>query len=51
MSERIQKLLARAGYGSRREVDRWLKEGLIEVNGEPATPGDRASADDRHHPV
>lgn len=47
MSERIQKLLARAGYGSRREVDRWLGEGLIEVNGELATPGDRASAEDQ----
>lgn len=46
MTERIQKLLSRAGYGSRRQVDRWLQEGLITVNGELATPGDQADADD-----
>lgn len=44
--ERIQKLLARAGYGSRRQVDRWLAEGLITVNNETAKPGDRATVDD-----
>lgn len=46
MSERIQKLLSRAGYGSRRQVDRWLQEGLITLNGEPATPGDQAELTD-----
>jgi len=47
--ERIQKLLARAGYGSRREIDRWLAEGLIKVNNHQAKPGDRASAEDTIH--
>lgn len=45
--ERIQKLLARAGHGSRREVERWLAQGEIAVNGELAKVGDKASAEDR----
>ena len=39
MAERIQKMLSRAGYGSRREIERWIGEGLILVNGSPATTG------------
>jgi len=39
MAERIQKMLSRAGYGSRREIERWIGEGLILVNGSPATIG------------
>ncbi|MEO0996348.1 MAG: pseudouridine synthase [Pseudomonadota bacterium] len=46
MTVRLQKLLARAGVGSRRQVDRWLAEGLIRVNGAVAKPGDRAGAED-----
>lgn len=39
MAERIQKMLSRAGYGSRREIERWVEEGVILVNGVKATAG------------
>ncbi len=39
---RIQKALARAGVASRREIERWIAEGRIQVNGEVVTrPGTR----------
>ena len=45
--EKLQKILAGAGIGSRREMERWISEGRITVNGEKASLGDRASAEDR----
>jgi len=39
MAERIQKILSRAGYGSRREIERWVAAGDILVNGIKATTG------------
>lgn len=46
-SERLQKLLSQAGLGSRREMERWIEAGLIQVNGVTAKIGDSATADDK----
>jgi len=42
--EKLQKVLARLGLGSRREIERWISEGRIKVNDEVATLGDRITA-------
>lgn len=47
MKERLQKMLARAGLGSRREIESWIEAGLIRVNGRVAHLGDQAGAGDR----
>lgn len=44
--EKLHKVLARSGIGSRREMERWIKEGRVVVNGEVATLGDRISEGD-----
>ena len=46
MAERIQKILARAGYGSRRQLEGLIKEGKVTVNGDVAKLGDQASMGD-----
>jgi 23S rRNA pseudouridine2605 synthase len=43
---RLQKLLAAAGYGSRRSIEEWIRGGRIQINGRTAQLGDRASASD-----
>lgn len=43
MSEKIQKVLARVGLGSRRAMEQWITEGRVSVNGQIATLGDRIS--------
>ena len=46
-SERLQKILSQAGFGSRREMERWIEGGLVQVNGVQAKIGDVASAEDK----
>jgi len=44
--QRIQKLLAQAGLASRRELERWISQGRVSVNGQVAQLGDRISSQD-----
>lgn len=46
MDEKIQKVLARAGFGSRRELEEWIKQGRVKINGNVATIGDRVTKGD-----
>ncbi len=44
---KLHKLLAQAGLGSRRELEQWIAEGRLAVNGQPAHTGQRVSFGDR----
>ncbi|MGV3344371.1 23S rRNA pseudouridine(2605) synthase RluB [Enterobacteriaceae bacterium LUAb1] len=44
MSEKLQKVLARAGHGSRREIETMIAAGRVSVDGKRATLGDRIEA-------
>ncbi|MDR0702721.1 MAG: pseudouridine synthase [Azoarcus sp.] len=45
--ERLQKVLARAGLASRRQIEEWVEEGRILVNDRPAGPGQKIGPGDR----
>jgi 23S rRNA pseudouridine2605 synthase len=45
-SERLQKALASAGVGSRREMEEWIAEGRVQVNGETALIGSKVGPSD-----
>ncbi|WP_298776459.1 23S rRNA pseudouridine(2605) synthase RluB [uncultured Shewanella sp.] len=45
MSEKLQKVLARAGHGSRREMEAWIAAGRVSIDGEIAKLGDRVESD------
>jgi 23S rRNA pseudouridine2605 synthase len=45
--ERIQKTLAQRGIGSRRQIEEWIRAGRVQVNGRPATLGQRVRPGDR----
>ena len=42
MTERLQKLLAGAGHGSRRGIEEWIRAGRVTINDRVAALGDRA---------
>jgi len=44
MSEKLQKVLARAGHGSRREIESMIAAGRVSVDGKIATLGDRVES-------
>ncbi|XLY89992.1 23S rRNA pseudouridine(2605) synthase RluB [Ectopseudomonas mendocina] len=44
--EKLQKVLARLGLASRREIETWISEGRVKVNGAAATLGQRVDAND-----
>lgn len=46
MSEKLQKVLARSGLGSRRELESWIEAGRVSVNGKIASLGDRVEPED-----
>jgi|GEM_PF-111400 len=46
-TDKLQKVLANNGTGSRREMERWISEGRISINGKSATLGDRVTPSDQ----
>jgi len=44
MAERLQKLLASGGHGSRRQIEEWIRAGRVTVDGHVAVLGERAEA-------
>ena len=47
MSERLQKWLAGQGLGSRRQMESWIVDGRITVDGQPAVLGQKVSGRER----
>lgn len=45
--EKLQKILAREGLGSRREMEQAISDGRVTLNDQPATLGDRAKPTDK----
>lgn len=44
--ERVHKFLSRLGFGSRREIERWIEQGRVRINKTVAGPGDPVSPGD-----
>jgi len=47
MTDKLQKVLAAAGLGSRRTMETWITAGRVTMNGQVANLGDRVSAEDK----
>lgn len=45
--QKLHKMLAQAGLGSRRELEEWIAAGRVSVNGKPAHVGQRIGPQDR----
>lgn len=45
--ERLQKVLSQAGLGSRREMEGWIKQGMVQLNGAVATLGNVVTSKDK----
>ena len=43
MADRVQKVLAAAGHGSRREIESWIQASRLEIDGRVAVLGDKVS--------
>lgn len=46
LGERIQKVLSRGGIGSRREIERWIEDGRLKLNGATVSLGTRIKPGD-----
>ena len=49
MAERLQKWLAARGLGSRRQIETWIREGRITVDGQPAELGQKVTGGEAIH--
>lgn len=47
MADRVQKVLAAAGHGSRREIEGWIREQRLTINGRKAELGDTVEGDEQ----
>ena len=47
MSEKLHKVLARTGIGSRRRLETWIADGRVSVNGQRARVGQRIESGDK----
>ncbi|MEE4278313.1 MAG: pseudouridine synthase [Halieaceae bacterium] len=45
--EKLHKVLARSGLGSRREMERWIEQGRVRIDGHEAKLGDRVAEGQR----